>query len=208
MYAGDAEGSLVDKKLHCLGKEPAPSPVVQGWSRYLELPPDAQVGIWKIVVDAIAHPEDDRSEERVQALCGVFDLELGNVVQAALSAQFMLANSCATGLDQKAFQEDLVVLSDGEHTGIEIIASRYETVRSELQNLELFRTLAAHDKVLKDVSWRMDKVVSSNRGYHAEADVIFLTLEYQEGTDTSRITLQLAPEGLASLGRFMARIQS
>jgi len=177
---------------------------VAGWQRFLQFPKEARIELWKLVVDALAQTSADQSEQRLHALCAIHDLSPDDVVEAGLSAQFLLGHAVAAGLSAERFGEDLAALSGASDRNHEDIVSRFDSIRSELESLELYRNLTIHGKVLKDLEWRIDRIVSSSRGFRAGADVVFLTLVYDEAGDPGRITLQLGRAELAKLREFLA----
>jgi len=183
--------------------------VVEGWSVYLELPDPVQLDIWKLVVDSLADSSDPgQVQQRIETVCAMHDMTPGDVIPAALACQILLSGAYANDLTREEFEQDLRTLSEGRTNGQEVILSRFDVIKKELRHVEDARIMSDHGKVLENVEWRLDKIVSSSRGHHHESDVIFLTIEYREGSTPGRITFQVSARGLQSLQRFMARFQS
>lgn len=199
----------MDIPLRSCGGAAPPLPVVEGWKQYLELSDPVQLDVWKLVVDSLATPDDaNKVQQRVEAVSAVHDVSAGDVVAASLACQVLLGGACAQDLTREEFEQDLKTLSEGRTDGLEVILSRYDLVKAELRHVEDAQVMADHGKVLENVEWRLDKIVSSSRGYHRESDVIFLTIDYREGNTPGRMTFQVSARGLQSLKRFMARFQS
>jgi hypothetical protein len=195
-----------ETKLHCFGEGPAPAPVVAGWQRLSGFPREARDRFWDLLEPALMEPADPRFQERLAAFCRKHAIAERHAVDAVQACDVLVSHASALDLDRERFCEDLCALSAGQDADAEFLLSRYDAVRRELRGRMVRRTIADHGKVLVGLNWRVDRVVSSDRGAQLNESVIFLSLQYRDGERMDGITLQLTPESLAELKRFAERI--
>jgi hypothetical protein len=204
METSDSEAPEI--KLHCFSDGPAPPPVMEGWRRLLGFPPPAREAFWALLAPALTERADAESKQRLAAFCREHALAEQHAVAAVKACDVLLWQASALDLDAERFRQDLEALSDGQSEGPQILLSKYDAVKGELRRRIVEGSLADHGKVLVGLDWRVDQVVSSDRGTRLNAPVILLTLRYREGDRTERITLQLTPETLRELKAFTERI--
>jgi hypothetical protein len=203
---GTSDIEAPEIKLHCFNDGPAPPPVVEGWRRFLGFPPQAREAFWAVLGPALTERADADSKQRLAAFCREHALAEQHAVAAVKACDVLLWQASALDLDGERFCQDLEALSDGQSEGRQILLSKYDTVKGELRRRIVEGSLADHGKVLVGLDWRVDHVVSSDRGARLNAPVILLTLRYREADRTERITLQLTPETLQELRLVTERI--
>ena len=162
---------------------------------------------WELLETVIRTPGDSGHEERIAHFCEEHDLSKGRVVEAIQTSDTLLRQAAAFNLDNSLFAQDLAILSALHALSLDPLLPLYDSFKGELRGRILGDTLADHGKVLMGLDWRVDNVVASDRGVDLQGTVLLLTLRYQEGERTDRITLQLTPDALAELKRFAQRIE-
>lgn len=200
-------GPMLDPGRHCYGGSPAPAPVVEGWRQLLDFPATAREGFWGLLQPVLEEPGHPGHQERLDAFCQEHALAEAPMLEAIQACDTLLHQAAAFDLDPDRFGQDLTALSGGMVQAPDAILALYENMKSELRGRLVQGTLADHGKVLLGLDWRVDRVISSDRGMGLEATVVLLSLRYREGDRLDRITLQLTPETLAELKRFAGRIE-
>lgn len=193
-------------KLHCFDQTSAPPSVADGWKLLVGFSPRARDRFWDLLEPALMEPADPRFMERLGAFSREHAIAEKHALEAVRACDVLVSRASALGLDRERFRDDLCALSDGEAVDPEFLLTRYDFVKSELRRRIVTRTLADHGKVLTGLSWRVDRVVSSDRGSQLNESVIFLTLHYRDSERKDGITFQLTPESLIDLKRFAGRI--
>ena len=204
----DTRTQAPEIRLQCLGGNPAPSPVIEGWRRFLSFPEAAGKAFQRILEPALKEPADPRNRERVETFCKEHGLSEEDVLAAIRSCDLLFRQASALDLAGEAFRRDLTALSEGRPEAIEIIASRYDAVKSDLRAAIVQESLADHGKILVGLDWRVDTVNASDRGTRLNTNVVFLTLRYRDGNRLERFTLQLTPEALKQLKQFTDRLDN
>lgn len=202
------EKELPEIRLRCLNGHPAPTPVAEGWRRFLQFPAAARSGFWDVLDPAIKDPANPRNMQRVQDFCNDHGLEKEEALAAVQSCDFLLRQAIVLNLTKQEFSQDLSALSEDRLEEAEIISSHYDSVKTELRNAIIQMSLADHGKVLVGMDWRVDNITASDRGTQLDTSVVFLTLRYRDGDRLGRITLQLTPEALNQLKQFTDRLGS
>jgi hypothetical protein len=192
--------------LHCFGEIAPPAQVVEGWKRLLGFPQQARAGLWALLGSALLEPASPDFRERLEAFCREHALAERHVVEAVQACDVLIRQASALDLDRDRFGQDLDALSDRQGAVPQDLLSRYDSLKDELRRRMVQGSLADHGKVLVGLDWRVDKVVSSDRGAQLDTDVVLLTLRYREGERLERITLQLTQETLRELRLFTERI--
>jgi hypothetical protein len=191
-----------ETKLKCCQGNPAPSFVVDGWKRFIGFPEQARNGFMSLLAPAMREPADPENRQRVGIFSNGHGLAEEDVVAALRSCDFLLRQASMLDLDADAFQQDLAVLSGGDHQAAGPVLANYNAAKANLRLQILGETLADHGKVLVGLDWRVDNITASDRGVQLNSDVVFLTLRYREGSRVERITLQLTPEAVKELRLF------
>ena len=200
-------GTQQNPSLNCFGGGPAPPPVSDGFRRLIAMPEPVREGFWGLLEPVLREPGDLGHQDRLSGFCHQFELPEAPVLEAIQACDTLLHQAAAFDLDRDGFGQDLTALSGLFPQGLDPLLDQYDTMRSELRARLVQETLADHGKVLLGLDWRVDNIVSSDRGIGLEGTVVLLTLRYREGDRVDRVTLQLTPDSLAELKRFTGRIQ-
>ena len=200
-------GPVPNPGLHSFGGNPAPAAVLNGIEQLLAFPEPARDGFWSLFQPVLEEPGDPGHQERLEAFCGEHELAEARVLDAIQACDTLLHQAAAFDLDRDRFGQDVTALSGNLAKVLDPALAQYGTFKNELRARLVQQTLADHGKVLLGLDWRVDHVVSSDRGIGLEGTVVMLTLRYREGDRLDRITLQLPPSSLAEIKRFADRIQ-
>ncbi|MEZ4649290.1 MAG: COMM domain-containing protein [Candidatus Eisenbacteria bacterium] len=188
----------------CRGQE-VPEVVQNGWAAYLALKGEHQTQVWRIVVAGILVPDDPSNPALVEAFVQNDEVPTDRAASILQSCGFILTQACALDITKEALANDLRLLSNGEPDGAQLTLAVFESERQRIRETLLRQTLTDHGNVLVSLDWRVDQVSASNRGSNLEAPVVFLTLKYLNGDEQRRLSLQVTPEGLQDLRRFLAQ---
>lgn len=200
-----AMGSSSNIGLRCLSGAATPQPILEGWRGLVHFPEDSHQDFWDLLGTVVMEPGDPGYQERLESFCGSHKLEPLAVLRALQACDVLLRGATALNLDPDLFKEDLTALTGGQGPVPDELLSRYQSAQPHLRNRLLEATLADHGNVLTGLDWRVDNVMTSDRGAQLNSTVIFLTLRYQDGDDSERVTLQLTPGALQQLKDFTDR---
>jgi len=192
-------------KLNCLGGADAPKEFVEGWKKFLAFPRDAQSDFWEIVQQALVVPSAPAIQEAGNQFCARHSVAVDDGISALQTCAKLVGQAAALDLSQEQFRDDLIRLCSEDPVAAEFVASRYQQAKQNLRGTILGAVLADHGKVMTGISWRVETVQASDRAANLNATVVHLTLLYQEGTETGRVSLQLTPETLQRLKAFTNR---
>ncbi len=179
--------------------------VVNGWEEYRGFSGEARNAFWPLLQRVLRSPAAPENGELASAFQEVTGLQEHSMIAALQSCEFLVREACSLNLDVSKFQADLEALSDGDLHEAQVILSQYEEMKRQLRAGSYHRSLSDHGKLLVGLNWRVDRVVSSDRGTELDSEVVFMTLQYQEGDDVDRVSLQLTPHALKDLKRFCAQ---
>ena len=200
-----------DKKpipLRCCLGEAAPQQVVNGWRAFESFGAEARAKFWGVLGRALIDPASVLDAELLEPFCRENAVAIEAALAAVRSCEFLLRRASAIDMPKAAFEDDLEALSGGDLTVAEGLLTRYDFVKTGLRQQILQGTLTDHGKLLVGLGWRVDNVSVSDRGTGLDTTVVFMTLRYVEGGKGDAITLQLTPEALGDLKKFMHRFGS
>lgn len=189
----------------CFGGQTAPPVVAEGWRRLAAFPRAAWEPFWLLLAPVLLQPGSPTHPN----LLAMFGQQHGIAPDAMLAAirccELLLKQAAALDLTETQFQKDLESLGGpAELTGF--IQARFPETKQLLRRQILMDSLAAHGKVMTDLEWRLDNVLHSSKGNRLGAEIVLLTLHYQEGRTSGAVTLQLTREAAQMLRRFCNRL--
>ncbi len=193
------------RTLHSLGNQPAPSDVISGWNLYCEMTPDAQRDLWAILEPGLLLPPGQEQQERGAAFCEKYGINLEALASVVQACGLLFQQAASHDLSVELFQEDLSALSETAGSHVDLMVSRYASVKRSLRQSILAATLADQGKLLTGVHWSTEQLSASDRGTALDATVVRLTLQYVDGAQAERITLQLTPDSIRELKAFTDR---
>jgi hypothetical protein len=185
--------------LHALGGGAAPPDLATDLRRLLRMPAPALNKLWQVLGPCLADEISKETERLLDVFCsayGVSDDDLGRAIKAC---RFLILEAVKRQVPAAALGEDLDRLCPGAPAIKELLLAGYEPVRAERRQAVLRAAVLDHGKVLVGAQWRRDIVEASEQAAGLRLPVAVLTLQYREGAETKRITLQLLPEMVAQL---------
>ncbi|MGK4004052.1 COMM domain-containing protein [Sorangium sp. So ce1036] len=203
--AGDAPAA---PGLRCLGGGPPPPELAADLRRLLELSPGARQRLWEALGPSLGEPVPAAVERLLDAFCRRHDVGSEALARVLKACRFLVREASKRDLDRAALAADLAALAPGEGGDViqAILLAGYDQARA-LVRRELVRSaLLDHGRLLTGVDWRVDTIAASSRGASIQAPVVLLTLTYQEGGQSTRLTLQATPDLLRELQRLCAEV--
>lgn len=185
--------------LHCFGGAPAPPVIMQGLEQVGELPEHAVRQLWPLIEASLQTPDAAGNTELLRWFCERQTLDPTLVMMTVRCFDLLLRQAAALELSGEAFQQDLEALCAGNAAPAELLLPKYAAVSQWLRQRIIEDTLADHGKVLVGLDWRLDNVHASHRGASINAPVAFLRLNYREGDEQQKISLQLTPDAVRTL---------
>jgi hypothetical protein len=192
--------------LHCCSGQAPPPIVVEGWRRLAAFPAAAWESFWLLMAQALIQPASPSNQNLVTMLCKQNDLQPESALTAVGCCEFLLKQAAALDLPETQFQQDLETLNGGKSELVSFIQARFPEAKEVLRRQILMDSLAAHGKVMTDLEWRLDRVLHSSKGSRLDAEIVLLTLHYQEGRFPGTVTLQLTRDAAQKLRRFCDRL--
>jgi hypothetical protein len=191
--------------LQCLGGRPPPAEMAADLALLPRLPAPAKLEIYRVLGPCLAEPVPGSVEPALDSFREAFQLDEGALARALRASRFLLRQAAMLDLPAGAFAEDLGRLGHGDALAA-VLMPGYEAARAMVRTEITGAVLDDHGKVVERVDWRVDQVISSNRGQKLGLPVTLLTLSYREGERRDRITLQLPAEALQELKAMCARL--
>lgn len=185
--------------LHALDGEPAPAELGPALRRLLELPEPLRDKIGDLLLPNLEAMPEDQLDSRIARLCRRIELDPEQVGPGVKAAVFLFRQAAVFNVDEGDLEQDLAALGGAGGALGQMLLPVYAEVVHELRREIALTTIAAHGKVLTNVEWRMDTIGSSSRGRHLNIPVALVTLHFQDGTKSDRITLQMMPDAVGGL---------
>ena len=196
------------KTLHCLSGAEATEQLLQGWQGLEGFSPQVAEGFWELLASFLQEPGHPAHNNLLEEFREANVLEGEILIGALETCDALITSAIVLNMKDTLLHEDAQVLA-GENTQrcIDLVRS-YASLRPALRQRSLDATLADHGKLLTGLDWRLDRVEASGRGTQLDANVLFLTLSYQEGEEAKKISLQLNEGGLRLLKSFTDRFST
>jgi hypothetical protein len=205
--------------LRCLRGEHAPGDLAANLRVLAGFSPDARRQVWGVLGPTLGQKRDAGTDDAVVAFAAVHHVQAAELSRALRACRFLLRAAAKTNLSLEDFEADLALLvppgphPDSEETQASVALRQllrvgYPAALASLQREMVLATLADHGRVLLAADWRIDKVMSSERGEMGGVKVAVLTLEVQEGPQKQRITIHALPEEVRTLRDLCTRLLS
>lgn len=186
-------------KLQCLRGGNAPPEIAADIKKVLGLPARAKQRFWQALGPSLGDPVGPELETLLDDFCRAHAVPDADLAPAIKACRFLLREAARVDLSADAFAQDLAALADDNQELRGILLAGYEAAKTLLRTELLQNTLSDHGKLLTRVDWRVDTINASNRGIRVRAPVAILTLNYTEGGQHERISLQVTPDLLQQL---------
>jgi hypothetical protein len=197
--SADVAGAPVAVPLQCLGGGDAPLELGRDLLLLRGLPIEAVERMWQVLGPSLAETIAPETERLLDGFCKAYQIESHHLARALKACRFVIREAARIDLPAAALAADLDRLCPGDALVQDLVLAGYEPAKARIRSEILGKALADHGNLLTGVSWRVDTIHASERGGKLRAPVAMLTLQYREGAETRRITLQALPEMIVEL---------
>jgi len=156
----------------------------------------------------LLEPLPPGASEQLDAFCAAHKLSKSDLGGPLRACRFLLREGARANLDSAAFASDLDALCEGAPVVRELLLSVFDLAKGIVRSDLLRASLGDHGNVLTDFAWRVDGVEASDRLAEPKAKVLVLTLRYQEGDASKKLTIQVPPDAAQRLRDVLDRIVS
>lgn len=184
--------------VHSLDGQPAPAEMGPSLRRLSELPPALHDKLGELLLPSLEAMPEDQLESRIARLCRRHDLRPEQVGPGIKAAVLLFRQAAVFDVGTELLEQDLHTLGAGQ-TMVDLLVPLYQEAFPQLRREIAMATIASHGKVLTNVEWRMDTIGSSNRGRKLNIPVALVTMYFQDGTTSDRVTLQMMPDAVGGL---------
>lgn len=183
-------------RLACFAGEPADGSLVEDAAHLAELSPGALGRLWEVLEPCLLMPMSPALEQALGRFCATHEIRqeaLGHVIRAL---SVMLRGAARVALSRAGFAEDLQKVWPEQSEAHDVVLQRYDDVLGKLQEEELIRALSDHGSVLREIDWRVDRVMGDKGAPRLALPVAIVTLVHERRGQTDALTLQLTPREL------------
>jgi len=187
--------------LNCMRGLSGPDGLRDDMHALLALPAPIRQKFWMVLAPYLAGDTSEEAQRPIFDLCEEHGTDPQSLVGPVRGARFLVSQGARAALDEQRFVEDLSQLTDSSSLQalIEVMLPCFERAAPIFRKEIVARTIADHGRLVRDVNWRVDKIINSEHGDGVNVPVAVLTFRYQEGAREERITLHLLPEQLAKV---------
>jgi hypothetical protein len=186
-------------RLYCLGGGEAPPDLGADLLRLARLPAEALQKIWQVLAPSLAETLAKETEQLLDLFCAAYRVDEDDLGHAVKACRFVIREAAQRDVPAGAVAEDLDRLCPGELLVKELVLAGYEPARAQIRHEIVKAAVADHGKLLVGVKWRLDAIQASERGARLGTPVAMLTLDYLEGAERGRVTLQVLPDMMLEL---------
>ena len=136
-------------------------------------------------------------EQQLSAFCRRYEVAEADLSHVIRIARHLLRSAASINLDAGSFREDLAVAWPAADHLHNVLMDGYEPVTEELRERMLADSLLNHGHVLRNIEWRVDRVVADTAAPRLEMPVAIVTLTHAYRDQSGSLTLQLTPDQLA-----------
>lgn len=205
--------------LRCLRGAEAPGDLAANLRVLAGFSPDARRQVWGVLGPTLAEKREAKADDAVIAFAAVHQVQAADLSRALRACRFLLRAAAKTDLSLEDFEADLELLvppgvdPDSEESQAsaalrQLLRVGYPAALASLQREIVLASLADHGRVLLSADWRIDRIMSSERGEMGGVKVAVLTLEVQEGPQKQRITIHALPDEVRALRDLCTRLLS
>jgi hypothetical protein len=165
--------------LRALGGKPAPLGLASDLERLGSFPPEALRDFWNALGPSLDEPITQEAEQALDAYCTRHALSDSDLAMVISSARFLVREAARRELslaDLKADLSDLV----GYRVGL-----------AHLSRGQAARSVTTHGRVIKQIDWRLERVIASNEASALDVLIARLTLATDGPDGATSTSLQL-----------------
>jgi hypothetical protein len=193
-------------RLHCLGGAGAPPDLGADLMRLVAMPSEALEKLWQVLVPCLADTLSRDTEELLDVFCAAYRVDEDELARTVKACRFVIRGAARLDLPAGALAADLERLCPGNPRVKDIVLGGYAPAKEQLRREMLAAAIADHGKLLIGVSLRHDTINTSERGAKLQLPVAVLTLQYREGAEVGRVTLQMLPDMAEQLRRSLQEV--
>jgi hypothetical protein len=186
-------------RLHALGGGDAPPDLADDLRRLLRFPPEALDKLWQALGPCLAHKLSDETERLLDVFCAAYRLSDADLARVIKACRFLIQGAARLDVPALQLADDLDRLCPDAPLIKELLLAGYEQAKSAIRQEIVQAALVAHGKLLIGAQFRVDVIDTSERGTRLRQPVVLLTLQYCEGAEAGRITLQVLPDMMGQL---------
>jgi hypothetical protein len=186
-------------KIHALGGREAPPDLAHDLCRLLRMPAEAVSKFWQALGPCLAEQLSPETEKLLDLFCAAYRLSDEDLARAIKACRFLIQAAARLDVPAERFADDLDRLCPDAPLVKELLLAGYEAATSHIRQEIVRSALMDHGKLLVGAQWRVDVIDASDRGARMRQPVLMLTLQYREGAEMGRITLQVLPDMIAEI---------
>jgi hypothetical protein len=184
--------------LHALGGKSAPPSVAADLRCILDLPAAAKAQLWEVLGPSLDEPVSKEVEAMLDGFCTLHQLTEDALARPIKACRFLIRGAAGLDLSAALLAEDLGALCNSPEI-TDLVLRGYDAGKASVRMEILRQAVVDHGKVLTRIEWRVDTMMTSNRGSELRAPIAVVTLHYQEGECRHQITLHAVPAVLVEL---------
>jgi hypothetical protein len=185
--------------LHAAGGASPPGELRRDLRCLMQMPAEAVAAFWQALGPALRDPSSEKTANVLDVFCAAYRVSEDDLARAIKACRYLIEGGARLDLPPDDLAEDIDQLCPEAPEIKTLLLSGYEAIHAELRGEIVAGALADHGKLLVSAKWRLDFVDSSDRGARLRVPVVMLTLQYREGAELRRITLQALPDTVGQL---------
>jgi hypothetical protein len=185
-------------KLHALGGTSPPPSVATDLQCLLDLPAAAKAQLWEVLGPSLGEPVSQEAEAMLDGFCTLHQLTEDALARPIKACRFLIRGAACLDLSAALLAEDLRALCNSQEI-TDLVLRGYDAGKAAVRMEILRQAVLDHGMVLTRIDWRVDTMMTSNRGSELRAPIAIVTLHYQEGESQHHITLHAVPAVLVEL---------
>ncbi len=193
-------------KLATLGGADAPAGFAEDLRCLLRLPAEARPKLWQVIEPCLAEELGKDAERLLDVFASAYRVAADDLARALKAVRFLVKTAVQCNVPAPTVADDVASLCPDAPWLAQLIAAGYEPLRAAFRREVMKAAVADHGNLLIGAQWRIDTIDASERGADLRVPVAVLTLQYREGTELRRITLQALPEMMLQLKKICGQI--
>ena len=180
-----------DVALRALDGKAAPPKLGADLEHLGGFPGAAKKDFWNALGPSLDEPINQEAEHALEAYCqrhGLDDVILAKVISAS---RFLIRESARRALSEGDVEADIRALVGDRKDIVQSLASGYRAGLAHLTKGFAARSVAAHGGVLRQVDWRLERVIASNEARHLDFPIAFMALTTDGPKGARSTSLQL-----------------
>lgn len=201
MASPDVETAAAEgPALRCLFGGSPPGSMGPDLETLLDLPDKARGEFWQVLAAYLRPELDEMAQATIVDYCTRHELPSPRIAPAVKATRFLFQAAARAHLAPEELGEDLraVAPESGEALAA-LLIPWFDDLAPQLRRQCAEESIADHGNLVVGTSWRVDRIVSSQRGRGLSTSVALVTFRYREGNQERRLTLQFLPDALIEL---------